>query len=112
VRHLLAAAVLMLLPGIALAQNPPPGRFLVVNAGSQMITLVQASPVTDSNWGENLIGRIYIPPGATLAVSPRERDTCLFDLRITWADGRRDERRRENFCGQNRIFRVDGSTAR
>lgn len=111
-RRALVAAILALPPGLALAQNPPPGRFLVVNAGQQTITGVQASPVTDSNWGENLIGRVYIPAGATLAVTPRERDTCLFDLRITWADGRRDERRRENFCGQNRTFRVDGSTAR
>ena len=41
----------------------------------------------------------------------RERDTCLFDLRIVWADGREEERRRENFCGENRVYRTDGSTA-
>lgn len=110
-RLLLACALLS--PGAAFAQQQQaPSRFFVVNAGQLVITSVQASPVTDSNWGTNLLGRVQIPPGSTIAVSTRERNTCQFDLRITWSDGRHDERRRENFCGQSRVFRVDGSTAR
>ena len=46
-----------------------------------------------------------------LRVFEEPRDTCLFDLRIVWADGRAEERRRENFCGSSRTYRMDGSTA-
>ncbi len=110
----LAALALLtaLLPAPALGQSqPPPLRFHIGNGGQQAIIAVHASPIADTNWGLNLIGRIHIPPGSSIAVSVRERDTCLFDLRIVWADGRGEERRRENFCGQSRVYRWDGSTA-
>ncbi|HYF08847.1 MAG TPA: hypothetical protein VD970_14585 [Acetobacteraceae bacterium] len=106
----LAALLAAPLPAIAQGQ-PPPLRFHVVNAGNEPITAVHASPVTDSHWGDNLIGRVHIPPGSGLAISTRERDTCLFDLRIVWASGRNEDRRRENFCGSSRVFRVDGAAA-
>ena len=102
----------LLLPAAAFGQGqPPPLRFHIANAGQQAIIAVHASPITDTNWGLNLIGRIHIPPGSNIAVSSRERDTCLFDLRIVWADGREEVRRRENFCGTSRVYRWDGSTA-
>lgn len=107
----LVFALALLAPLAAAAQQPPPLRFTVINVGREPIVGVHASPVTDTNWGSNLLGRIHIPPGSTIAVSPRERDTCLFDLRIVWNDGREEERRRENFCGQNRVYRTDASAA-
>lgn len=117
----------VLLAAPALAQVPAPAppttaapsavaqgslRFTVVNAGREPIVSVQASPVTDQGWGANLIGRVQIPAGSALAVTPRERNTCLFDLRVTWADGRQVERRRENFCGTSRIYRLDEAQGR
>lgn len=108
-------------PAWAQAPAPPPAapavpqspvRFLVFNTGREPIVSVQASPVTDQNWGVNLIGRVQIPPGSALAITPRERTTCLFDLRVTWADGRQVERRQENFCGMSRVYRLDGTQGR
>lgn len=87
-------------------------RFLVFNTGQSPIVSVQASPVTDQNWGTNLIGRVNIPTGSALAITPRDRGTCLFDMRVVWADGRQVERRRENFCGLSRVFRLDGTQGR
>lgn len=97
-------------PAPALQQSPV--RFVVFNTGREAIVSVQASPVTDRDWGQNLIGRVHIPPGAALAIMPRDRSTCLFDMRVTWADGRQIERRRENFCGVSRVYRLDGAQGR
>jgi len=117
-RAVFALAVAFAMPAFGQPNTPAPApgqqvpaRFHVVNAGREPIVAVSASPVTDTSWGPNLIGRVYIPPGSSLAITPRERNTCLFDLRISWADGRHEERRRENFCGASRTYRVDGSTA-
>lgn len=105
-------AALLLAPQAFAQGQPPPLRFHIANMGTDAIIEVRASRVSDSSWGSNLIGRVLIPPGSTLAISTRERDTCLFDIRIVWSDGRADERRNENLCGTSRVYRVDGSAAR
>ncbi|HWT08582.1 MAG TPA: hypothetical protein VN329_05420, partial [Roseomonas sp.] len=47
-----------------------------------------------------------LPPGNALHLTPPSGSACLNDLRIRWADGRSEERAREDLCQAQRVLRV------
>jgi hypothetical protein len=80
-------------PG-AEGENPS---FNLVNHGALNITAVHVSPVEIGYWGQNRLGEQLLAPGRHLMVRLR-RGECENDIRIVWADGRPEERRRVDTC--------------
>jgi hypothetical protein len=70
--------------------------FNLVNHGSQPLREVYVSSARDSNWGPQRL-RGALQPGAWLEVR-LPADDCVNDLRVVWADGRSEERRRVDTC--------------
>jgi hypothetical protein len=94
-------------PGTGPGSGPAPGgsardettnpSFNLVNQGGSNITAVHVSPVQEDSWGQNRLGNQLLTPGRHLAVRLRSGE-CENDIRIVWADGRSEERRRIDTC--------------
>lgn len=78
----------------AAAANPS---FNLVNNGSRAVQQVFASPSTDQNWGPDRLGADVVPPGQVFPVRLPAGE-CIYDIRIVYADGQAQERRRVNLC--------------
>lgn len=78
----------------AAAANPS---FNLVNNGNRAVRQVFASPSTDQNWGPDRLGADMVPPGQVYPVRLPAGE-CIYDLRIVYADGQSQERRRINLC--------------
>ncbi|MGG5888474.1 hypothetical protein ACLF3G_15170 [Falsiroseomonas sp. HC035] len=76
------------------SENPS---FNLVNHGALNITAVHVSPVEMDSWGSNRLGEQRLAPGQHLRVRLRSGE-CENDIRIVWADGRSEERRRIDTC--------------
>jgi hypothetical protein len=83
-----------------------PRTFNVLNQGPQAIVALELSPAGASRFGPSLIGRVELPPGNALHVTPPSDAGCLNDLRIRWSDGRAEERAREDLCQAQRVLRL------
>lgn len=71
--------------------------FNLVNSGNRPVRQVFASPSTDQNWGPDRLGADVVPPGQVYPVRLPAGE-CIYDLRIVFADGQSQERRRINLC--------------
>lgn len=95
------AALLALLAGVnappASAQDPS---FYVENRSGSQINEVYVSSANDSGWGQDLLGSNVLASGTRLAVRPRQ---CVNDIRVVYANGRAEERRRVNTCNINSV---------
>jgi hypothetical protein len=60
-------------------------------------------------YGPALIGRVELPAGSALHLTPPARMECRADLRIRFEDGRTDERAGEDFCRTQHIIRVSAA---
>jgi hypothetical protein len=98
---LLAAA----LPGVASAQDPS---FYVTNRSGQTINEVRVSSSAESNWGQDLLGTNVMASGQRLRVYPRQ---CVNDIRVVYANGQAEERRRINTCNINEVVFGSGGSA-
>lgn len=97
----------MLAAAPALAQQGPrPRPFVLMNQGPGTIVGVEASPAGQGQYGANLIGRVELPPGNALHITPPSGSACLSDLRIRWSDGRNEDRPREDLCQPQRVLRL------
>ena len=97
----------MLLAAPAAAQQEPrPRPFTLMNLGPQTITAVELSPAGQGRYGASLIGRVELPPGNALHLTPPRDAACLADLRIRWSGGRSEERRREDLCEARQPLRL------
>lgn len=94
---LFAAAVTGLLPTAAQAQDPS---FYVTNRSGMTINEVRVSSSNDNNWGQDLLGQNVMSSGQRLRVYPRQ---CVNDVRVTYANGQSEERRRINTCNVNEV---------
>ena len=65
---------------------------MVMNQGPAAIVGLELSAVGQRQFGSSLIGRVELPPGNALHVTPPSGSGCLSDLRIRWSDGRAEER--------------------
>ncbi len=86
-------------------RHPQP--FLVINAGPAAMVALELSPAGENRFGDSLFGRVELPPGNALHVTPPSRAGCLNDLRIRWADGRSEDRAGEDLCRPRRVLRLE-----
>ena len=74
-------------------------RMRIVNDSDQRITLVQGSPVSESNWGADRIPTTTIAEGESVIVDFNDNNgECRYDLRVTFANSETAERRGVNIC--------------
>jgi hypothetical protein len=108
----LAAAVALAFAaaGPALAQSGDPD-FVLVNNSSVQIDVLNASPVTDSNWGADRLGNDVVPPGGRYTVRLRSPGVCQWDVRVIYQNRTAEERRNINLCNITELP-FDGSGAR
>ncbi|WP_291298972.1 Tat pathway signal protein [Elioraea sp.] len=112
-RRFLPGAFLVLLAALsspATAQNPD---FWVVNSSGKTIHQVYVSSAQVTNWGNDLLGQNVLATGQRFAIRPARDGTCLFDIRVVYADNSVAEQRRINTCNINEvIFTAQGPVAR
>lgn len=80
--------------------------FMLMNQGPGTVVALELSPAGQGRFSASLIGRVELPPGNALHVTPPAGSGCLNDLRIRWSDGRAEERLREDLCQAQRILRL------
>ncbi|MGG5808929.1 hypothetical protein [Falsiroseomonas sp. CW058] len=71
--------------------------FNLVNRGATAIREIYVSSARETHWGEDRLGAEVLPPGRHVAVRLPVGD-CLNDVRVVWADGRREDRRQVDTC--------------
>lgn len=84
--------------GTARATRPDANpSFLLVNRGRAVLNELYLSPSGDDSWGEDRLGESSLPGGASkpIRLPPGE---CLYDVRVVFANGEANERRRLNLC--------------
>ncbi|PWS35329.1 hypothetical protein DFH01_16985 [Falsiroseomonas bella] len=95
-RIVLAALAALLSAGPALAQADP--SFNLVNRSGQPIRELYVSPVSNPNWGHDLLGSDVLPDGRAFPVRIPPSAGCRQDVRVVYADGRPEERRNQDTC--------------
>ncbi|MGX9964679.1 hypothetical protein ACVFYP_15220 [Roseomonas sp. F4] len=96
-------------PQATLAQSPAQAQipiqaqgdpsFQLVNRGSQAIREIYVSPSEDRYWGHDWLEANVLPAGGRFPVRIAPSAGCLQDVRVVYADGRSEERRRQDTCG-------------
>lgn len=80
--------------------GPADGRpFAFVNDGRTEIMEIYATPVSDTHWGDDLLGADTLPRRARLELR-LPRNECRFDIRIVYRGAANEERRDQNLCDQ------------
>ena len=101
-RRALLAAALAALPSLpAMAQGDP--SFSLLNRGGQAINEIYVSPVSEPNWGRDLLGAEVLPAGRAFPVRVAPRAGCRQDVRVVYADGRPEERRNVDTCAVTQL---------
>lgn len=103
-------AVLGVLAMPALAQAPNPS-FNIVNRGTSAISEVFATPSGQTTWGRDRLGSQTVDPGQNAPVRLPADGQCVYDVRVVFANGQTDERRRLNTCNIDNIITPQGATA-
>jgi hypothetical protein len=99
----LAAFTAIIVAGTAAAQAPNPS-FNIVNRGSSPINQAFATPAGMTTWGRDRIANHPIPPGQTAPVRLPADGSCLYDIRVVYANGQSDERRNLNTCNLDNVI--------
>jgi len=102
-----AAVVWMAFAGSlpAIAQD---ASFELENAGGVAIREVYVSPSSSGQWGRDVLGASVIQPGTSQRIRPFAQE-CVFDVKVVWAGGASEERRRQNLCQIARMSFRGGS---
>lgn len=85
------------------AQAPNPS-FNVVNRASNVINEVYATKAGAATWGQNRIGGRPVPQGQTGPIRLPAEGSCVYDVRVVYANGQREERRGLNTCSVDNVF--------
>lgn len=109
IRTLAFTTMLLLAPALAQAQDKNPS-FTLVNKSAQAIRELFVTPAGDANWGQNRLEK-PVAPGASFAVRRKIDGNCVFDIRVVYADGTRDDRRTVNTCAAEDIAFAGGKPA-
>ena len=72
--------------------------FNLVNRSQQAISQVYATPTGVERWGQDRLQQSFIPPGQRFPVRLPADSACTYDVRVVYADGRAEERRRVDLC--------------
>lgn len=98
-RALFALALLLPAPilasGAATAQTDP--SFNIVNRAGETINEIYVTSVQINSWGQDLLGANVLPNGQSFPVR-LPPNQCENDIRVVYASGRNEERRRINTC--------------
>jgi P pilus assembly chaperone PapD len=83
--------------------GPADGRpFAFVNDGRTEIMEIYATPVSDTHWGDDLLGADTLPRRARLELRLPQNE-CRYDIRIVYRGGANEERRDQNLCDQQQM---------
>lgn len=99
------ALTLLAAPALA-QQDPRPRPFMLLNQGPATILAVELSAAGQQRYGASLIGRVELPPGNALHITPPSGSGCLSDLRIRWSNGRSQDLPGEDLCQAQRVLRL------
>lgn len=97
IRAILLAVLVLLAAPVAQAQEQNPS-FNLVNKSGQPVRELFVTPAGDANWGKSRLTAGPILPGGSFAVRRRIDGNCVFDIRVVFANGQREERREVNTC--------------
>jgi multisubunit Na+/H+ antiporter MnhE subunit len=78
-----AAGFVAAMPLAGVAHANEQASFELRNISGQNIDIIQVSPVSDRNWGTDLLGNRVLLTGGTVVVDPG-RSGCMFDVRVTY----------------------------
>lgn len=110
--RLVLALLAALLAGPALAQSTPPNpSFTLANRGSQPINELYATPAGVDRWGRDRLGQNSVSPGQNFPVRLPADGNCVYDIRVVYADGKPEERRRINTCQVESVAFPGGRTS-
>jgi hypothetical protein len=94
----LVLALLVLLSALPAAAQAPNPSFTLSNRAGLAIHEIYATPAGVDRWGRDRLGANLVPPGGAFPVRLPADGSCLYDIRVVYADGRPEERRRINTC--------------
>ena len=106
-----AAIILLLLSGSASAQNAANPSFALINGGRQAIQELYATPAGVDRWGRDRLADKYLAPGQSFPVRLPADGNCVYDIRVVYADGRPEEKRRVNTCTLDNVSFPGGRPA-
>jgi hypothetical protein len=89
--------LLLLFAMPAMAQTNPNASFNLVNRSDKPVKELYASSAGQTNFGTNRLKAI-LAPGARFAVLLPPNGTCLYDIRVVFTDGTRQDYRAVNTC--------------
>ena len=107
------AVVLLLWCGDAAAQGSGSGgnpSFALINGGRQAIQELYATPAGVDRWGRDRLADNYLAPGQSFPVRLPADGNCVYDIRVVFADGRPEEKRRVNTCSFDSVTFPGGRT--
>jgi hypothetical protein len=81
------------------------------NASGTLIEHVQISPVSASEWGEDLLGNAMLPSNNSVLIGPKTEGTCHFDVRVVYRGGTEEVRNDQDLCEQKKLV-FTGEAAR
>lgn len=96
----------MLAAAPALAQETRPRPFMLMNLGPAAVVAVEIAAAGGGTFGSSLIGRIALPAGNALHLTPPAGSACRSDVRVRFEDGRIAEYPGEDLCQAQRVLRV------
>ena len=79
-------------------------RFTLINNSDMVIDTLNISPVTEQNWGDDLLGTLSLPGHSRLIAGPAQNTGCMFDVRVVYHDKREELLRRQNLCDLEQII--------
>ena len=95
-RGVTAALVTFALAAPAMAQSGDPS-FRLNNNSGVAINEVYVSSANDNSWGVDRLGQNVLPPGQSIVVRLPQAQ-CMNDIRVVFANGQANERRRVDTC--------------
>ena len=105
----LCIAALLLAAGPALADETPNPSFYLLNRSPTAINRVYATPAGMPNWGSDRLAGRAVAPGQNAPIRLPADGSCVYDIRVVYANGRSDERRGLNTCEIDDISFPQGS---
>jgi hypothetical protein len=100
----IAAAPLLALaaPGRAQQAAPNPS-FYLVNHADSAIREVFATSAGLPTWGRDRLASNRIPPGQSYPIRLPADGTCIYDIKVVYANGQSEERRALNTCAVDNV---------